>query len=125
MPRSSTKAADAASAVAGHLQVALDNMPGALVYTDADLNVVFCKERFRHMYLVPHELLEPGRPYTDFLRYLATHGYYGPGNPDEQVSKRVLSTLAVSLSGGELKSGIACGSCQSGGRRLPQIRGIS
>src|SRR5688572_28334566 len=91
MPRSSMETADAASAVAEHLRVALDNMPGALVYTDAELNVVFCNERFRHMYLVPRELLEPGRPYIEFLRYLATHGYYGPGDPEEQVPKRVAS----------------------------------
>ena len=73
------------------LHVALDNMPGALVYTDADLKVVFCNERFREMYLVPRELLEPGRPYPEFLRYLAEHGYYGPGDADAQVAKRIES----------------------------------
>jgi class 3 adenylate cyclase len=73
------------------LHVALDNMPGALVYTDADLNVVFCNERFREMYLVPRELLEPGRPYPEFLRYLAEHGYYGPGDADAQVARRIES----------------------------------
>jgi PAS domain-containing protein len=35
------------------LHVALDNMPGALVYTDDDLNIVFCNDRFREMYLAP------------------------------------------------------------------------
>ena len=40
------------------LHVALDNMPGALVYTDDDLKIVFCNERFREMYLVPRELLQ-------------------------------------------------------------------
>ena len=42
------------------LLVALDNMPGALVYTDGNLDIVFCNQRFREMYLVPQELLEPG-----------------------------------------------------------------
>src|SRR5262249_40467811 len=59
------------------LQVALDNMPGALVYTDEALNIVICNDRFKEMYRVPEELLQPGRPYPDFLRYLAEHGYYG------------------------------------------------
>ena len=43
------------------------------------------------MYPVPAELLEPGRPYTDFLRHLAEHGYYGPGDPAELVAQRVHS----------------------------------
>ena len=73
------------------LHVALDNMPGALAYTDEDLKLVFCNDRFKEMYIVPPELLQPGRPYPDFLRYLAENGYYGPGNVDEQVTRRVES----------------------------------
>ena len=73
------------------LHVALDNMPGALAYTDADLKLVFCNDRFKEMYIVPPELLQPGRPYPDLLRYLAENGYYGPGNVDEQVARRVES----------------------------------
>ncbi len=73
------------------LHVALDNMPGALVYTDADLNIVACNERFAEMYPVPSELLLPGCPYPEFLRYLAEHGYYGDGDADALVGKRVES----------------------------------
>src|SRR4029453_1587886 len=54
---------ETAAVVDGHLQVALDNMPGGLVYTDEDLNIVFCNDRFREMYPVPTELLRPGQPY--------------------------------------------------------------
>ena len=42
------------------LHAALDNMPGALVYTDEHLNVVFCNDRFKDMYGAPKELLRPG-----------------------------------------------------------------
>ena len=73
------------------LHVALDNMPGALVYTDEELNIVFCNDRFKEMYPVPAELLQPGRPYPEFLRYLATHGYYGEGDVEAQVARRVES----------------------------------
>ena len=73
------------------LHVALDNMPGALVYTDEDLNIVFCNDRFKEMYTVPQELLQPGRPYPDFLRYLAENGYYGEGDVDALVAQRVES----------------------------------
>jgi len=73
------------------LLVALDNMPGALVYTDKDLNLVVCNDRFREMYPVPEKFLQPGRPYPEFLRYLAEHGYYGKGDPAAQVALRVES----------------------------------
>ena len=73
------------------LHVALDNMPGALIYTDENLNIVFCNDRFREMYIVPQELLQPGRPYPGFLRYLAENGYYGEGDADALVARRVES----------------------------------
>jgi class 3 adenylate cyclase/PAS domain-containing protein len=73
------------------LHVALDNMPGALAYTDADLKIVICNNRFKEMYIVPQELLQPGRPYPDLLRYLAENGYYGDGDVDALVAKRLES----------------------------------
>jgi class 3 adenylate cyclase/PAS domain-containing protein len=71
------------------LHVALDNMPGALAYTDDDLNIVVCNRRFVDMYPVPKELFEPGRPYTGLLRYLAEHGYYGDGDAETHIARRV------------------------------------
>ena len=71
------------------LHAALDNMPGALVYTDASLGIVVCNRRFGEWYPVPKELLDRGRPYPAFLRYLAEHGYYGPGDVDALVARRV------------------------------------
>jgi len=71
------------------LHVALDNMPGALVYTDKDLNVVFCNQPFKEMYAAPENLLRRGRPYPDFLRYLAENGYYGAGDVEALVAQRV------------------------------------
>ena len=73
--------------VEAQLNDALDNMPGALVYTDDELRIVLCNERFREMYAVPPELLQPGRPYADFLRHLAEHGYYGEGDVDALVAQ--------------------------------------
>jgi len=77
--------------IEAQLHIALDNMPGALVYTDDDLNIVFCNARFKEMYGVPEELLQPGRPYPDFLRYLAENGYYGDGDVEALVAQRVAS----------------------------------
>ncbi len=75
------------------LHLALDNMPGALVYTDASLNIVTCNNRITEMYPAPKELLEPGRPYGGFLRYLAEHGYYGDGDIETLVAERLKSLL--------------------------------
>jgi len=80
-----------ATGLESQLHVALDNMPGALAYTDDELRIVFCNARFREMYAVPPELLQPGRPYPDFLRYLAENGYYGEGDVDSLVARRVES----------------------------------
>ena len=77
------------AATDGRLELLLDNMPGALVYTDSDLDIVVCNDRFKEMYPVPQELLQPGRPYEAFLRYLAEHGYYGTGDVDALVARRV------------------------------------
>ncbi len=73
------------------LRVALDNMPGALIYTDEDLNVVFCNDRYADIYQAPRELLQPGCPYPRYLRYMADHGYYGEVDVDAFVAERVES----------------------------------
>jgi class 3 adenylate cyclase/PAS domain-containing protein len=80
-----------ATEIERQLQIALDNMPGALTYTDENLLIVFCNDRFREMYKVPGDLLQPGRPYTDLLRYLASNGYYGAGDVEDHVARRVES----------------------------------
>ena len=36
----------------GQLHLVLDSMPGALVYTDADLRIILCNDRFKEMYRV-------------------------------------------------------------------------
>lgn len=89
--RSELRQANERQLAAAQLQVVLDNMPGALAYTDDDLNIVLCNDQFREMYPVPDELLQPGRPYPVFLRYLAENGYYGEGDPDDLVAVRVNS----------------------------------
>jgi hypothetical protein len=43
------------------------------------------------MYIAPETLLQPGQPYPAFLRYLAANGYYGAGDVDDLVARRVQS----------------------------------
>ena len=73
------------------LRLVFDNMPGAIVYTDEELNLVFCSDRFADISQAPSELLQPGCPYPNYLRYLAEHGYYGEGDVDAFVAERVES----------------------------------
>jgi class 3 adenylate cyclase/PAS domain-containing protein len=73
------------------LHAALDNMPGALVYTDANLDIVICNPRFGEWYPIPAELRQPGQPYSAVLRHLAENGYYGDGDVDAHVQRRVES----------------------------------
>jgi PAS domain-containing protein len=73
------------------LLIALDSMPGLLVYTDENLNIVLCNERFSEMYQAEREMLQPGQPYPDFLCYLAEQGYYGEGDAEALVAERVES----------------------------------
>jgi PAS domain-containing protein len=73
----------------GQLRTALDNMPGALAYTDYNLDVVVFNDRYAEIYQVPPEMVRPGRPYPDLLRWLAEHGHYGEGDVDALVAARV------------------------------------
>jgi len=71
------------------LHVALDNMPGALAFTDEDLNIVVINHRFGEMYPTPREYLQPGHSYVDVFRFAAESGFYGEGDVDALVAKRV------------------------------------
>jgi class 3 adenylate cyclase len=73
------------------LRVALDNMPGALVYTDEDLNIVASSAGFAALFDVPSRMLEVGRPYPELVRHLAEQGYSGEGDVEAIVAGRVES----------------------------------
>jgi class 3 adenylate cyclase/PAS domain-containing protein len=73
------------------LRLVLDSMPGLLVYTDEDLNIVLCNERFIEVYQAQREMLQPGQPYADLLRYWAEHGYFGEGDAEALVAERIES----------------------------------
>lgn len=73
------------------LRLVFDNMPGAIIYTDEELNLVACNDRLADIYQVPRELLRPGGFYPTFVRHLAEHGYYGEGDVEALVAERVES----------------------------------
>ena len=47
-------------------------MPGALVYTDEDLNIVICNGRLREMYRSASRV-QPGRPYPELANSKVEH----------------------------------------------------
>ena len=71
------------------LRASLDNIPGAIVHTDENLDIIVCSNHFHELYQVPKELLVVGAHYPNFLAYLASNGYYGPGNAERQVADRI------------------------------------
>ena len=88
--------ADALAKKQQELELALHNIPGALVYTDDDLKIAFCSEKMPSIYGVPEALLSPGAYYPDFLQLLAARGDYGEGDVDELVAPRIASLRAPS-----------------------------
>jgi len=75
-----------------HLRLAMDNMPGGIVYTDDDLNVVVSNSQIFDMLSLPSELVAPGKSYADAIRMVAKRGMFGPGDIDTIVEER-LETL--------------------------------
>ena len=70
------------------LHIALDSLPGGLIYTNSDMEIILCSRGFASAYQIPEELLEPGAYYPDVLMYLASNGYYGPGSITKLVNRR-------------------------------------
>lgn len=78
------------------LELALNHLSGALVYTDADMRIVFRSEKMQKLYDVPEEYLAPGAYYPDLLRYLAERGDYGEGTVEELLEPRIASLRSPS-----------------------------
>ena len=73
------------------LHVALDNMPGALVYTDGELKHRRLQRPLRRDVSRAAQTFSAGQPYPAMLRYLAENGYYGDGDVEAMVARRVES----------------------------------
>ena len=69
------------------LKTILDNFPGAISLFDSTLRLAACNAQFGKLLEIPDSLL--GRPvvyFEDLIRFNASRGEYGPGNPEEQVA---------------------------------------
>lgn len=72
------------------LEAVVDNFPGGISVFDQDLNMVLCNEQLCRMLEYPEALFVGGYPSMEALfRCNAERGEYGPGDPDEQVARRI------------------------------------
>jgi len=69
------------------LSAIVENFPGGVSVFDADLRLTAHNEKFRQLMDLPDDLFEgPGLRFADFIRYNATRGDYGPGDPEQLVA---------------------------------------
>lgn len=74
------------------LRLALDNMPGGMMLTDADLNIRLLNDKFLDNVELDRNFLKPGDPLEKLIRELvARGGYYRDAEPSEKdmVSERL------------------------------------
>ena len=65
------------------LRVALEYMPGGMIFGDRDRNCVFVNAQYSQLCNFPNGLLKVGGPELDELRYQAERGDFGPGDTDK------------------------------------------
>jgi signal transduction histidine kinase/DNA-binding response OmpR family regulator len=82
-------ARDEARAAKKILQVTFEHMAQGVTMFDGAGRLVAWNQQFRNLLDLPDALLDNTATFTDFIRYLATRGDFGPGDPEEQVHKRL------------------------------------
>lgn len=74
------------------IQQSLDSMSQGLSVAklvDGQLSIVLCNKQFIKLLDFPSDYDVLPRPFSDFIRYNAERGEYGPGDIDQQVQERV------------------------------------
>lgn len=71
------------------LQAALDNASHGISVVDGDLRVVAWNRRYLDMFNYPEGFIYIGRPIAEVIRFNAERGECGPGDIEEQVSRRL------------------------------------
>src|SRR5688572_2577283 len=73
------------------LQVTFNHMAQGVSMFDADRKLVAWNQQFRDLLALPESLLTETTSFADFIRHLARRGDFGPGDPEDQVRKRLAS----------------------------------
>lgn len=92
MDTNQNNALDSAMYDMDFVQQSLDSMSQGLSVTrmvNDELRIVLCNTQFIEMLDFPAEFANLPRPFSDFIRYNAERGEYGPGDIEQQVAERV------------------------------------
>lgn len=74
------------------LSVTLENLPGGICYIDDNLDVVVSNPGYARMFNLPPEMMAPGQPYPDAIRYRQTRDFPNDKNIEETIEK-IINTL--------------------------------
>ena len=71
------------------LEATLENISQGLMAFDGDLRLTGCNTRLLDLFGYPRDFARPGQHLSEFIRYQAERGEYGPGDVEEIVARRV------------------------------------
>jgi signal transduction histidine kinase/CheY-like chemotaxis protein len=71
------------------LEATLENISQGLMAFDGNLRLTGCNTRLLDLFGYPRDFARPGQHLSEFIRYLAERGEYGPGDVEEIVARRV------------------------------------
>jgi len=72
------------------LEATLENISQGLMAFDSDLRLTGCNTRLLDLFGYPRDFARPGQHLSEFIRYQAERGEYGPGDVEEIVARRVV-----------------------------------
>jgi PAS domain S-box-containing protein len=78
------------------LEAMMENMPQGISVVDAEMRLVAWNRRYVELLDYPPELMRAGRPLAELMRYNAARGWYGPGDAETHVEKRLAHMRAGS-----------------------------
>ncbi|HEU0204723.1 MAG TPA: PAS-domain containing protein [Burkholderiaceae bacterium] len=83
----------------------VQQLPTGLSIIDRDLRLLFWNRALLELLDLPEMLMQEGVTLVEILRFNAQRGEYGPGDPEEQVSRRVEAALRFEAHDFERKRG--------------------
>src|SRR5580704_5277697 len=71
------------------LAATMENVTQGISVVDADMNLVAWNHRYLELFDYPSDMVYVGRPVADLISWNARRGEFGPGDPQQQVAKRL------------------------------------